>query len=91
MDQGDTTVPEGWTLQKRPLAWNKRFDFADYAQTRAFLDGLAALSEVSGYYPDLNFARTHVVVTIQFEGSEVDPRLREFACKADVCAQQAPG
>lgn len=91
MDEGNTTVPDGWTQKKRPLAWNKRFDFADYAQTQTFLDGLAALSEVSGYYPDLNFARTHVVVTIQFEGEEAELRLREFACKADACAQRAPG
>ncbi len=91
MDEGDAAVLEGWTQQKRPLAWNKRFDFADYAQTRAFLDDLAALSEESGYYPDLNFARTHVVVTIQFEGDQVAPRLREFARKADACAQRPPG
>ncbi|AWP23630.1 hypothetical protein C4901_10070 [Acidiferrobacter sp. SPIII_3] len=91
MDERDAAVPEGWTQQKRPLAWNKRFEFADYAQTRAFLDDLAALSEASGYYPNLNFARTHVVVTIQFEGDEVEPRLRDFARGADACARRAPG
>ncbi len=88
MDVADGSVPEGWTEQKRPLAWNKRFDFADYAQTRVFLDCLATVSEGRGYYPNLNFARTHVVVTIQFEGEEGDVRLRDFARDADLCAQR---
>ncbi len=91
MDEGEAGVPEGWTQQKRPLAWNKRFDFADYAKTRAFLDGLAVLSEACGYYPDLNFARTHVVVTIQFGGDDADPRLRDFAYGADACARRLLG
>ncbi len=89
MGGDDVSVPKGWTEQKRPLAWTKRFDFADYAQTRAFLDCLATVSEGSGYYPNLNFARTHVVVTIQFEGEEPDTRLRGFARDADLCAQKA--
>ncbi len=88
MGTDDVSVPEGWTEQKRPLAWNKRFDFADYAQTRAFLDCLTTVSEGSGYYPNLNFARTHVVVTIQFEGEEADAPLREFARNADLCADR---
>lgn len=88
MGTNDGSVPDGWTEQKRPLTWNKRFDFADYAQTRAFLDCLATVSEGSGYYPNLSFARTHAVVTIQFEGEEVDARLREFAGNADLCAQR---
>ncbi|WP_298140120.1 4a-hydroxytetrahydrobiopterin dehydratase [Acidiferrobacter sp.] len=91
MDDHDTAVLPGWTQQKRPPAWNKRFDFADYAQTRGFLDGLTALSETSGYYPNLNFARTHVVVTISFDGDEAGPRLRDFAREADACAQRIRG
>ncbi|MDA8360950.1 MAG: hypothetical protein M0Z44_02975 [Gammaproteobacteria bacterium] len=91
MDGDDDSVPSGWDRQKRPLTWNKRFEFADYATTRAFLDGLTSLSEASGYYPDLNFARTHVIVTIRFEGEAADPRLRDFAGGADECARRVRG
>lgn len=85
----DESCPVGWELQRRPLAWNRRFDFADYTQTRRFLDLLAEVSASRNYYPSLNFARTHVVVTIQFEGDTVDPSLRQFALSADQCARQA--
>lgn len=56
--------PAGWQVQAKPPVMTRRFDFPDYGATRAFLDGLARLSEKSGYYPDLNFAKTHVSVTL---------------------------
>ncbi len=85
------SCPEGWQEQPRPLAWNRRFEFNDYAQTRRFLDLLAEVSAASGHYPSLNFARTHVVVTIQFEGGGVDPALRALAQAADECARRVRG
>ncbi len=83
--------PEGWEERGKPLAWNRRYDFSSYAETRTFLDQLADLSEKTGYYPNLNFARTHVVVAIQFEPGEEHARLREYALAADRCADQARG
>ena len=71
--------PEGWEERGKPHAWNCRFTFADYAATRAFLDHLADLSEEYGYYPNLNFARDYVVITIQFEGNDVDAKLARYA------------
>lgn len=85
----DESCPEGWQLQRRPLAWIRRFDFADYEQTRRFLDHLAEISAGSGYYPSLNFARTHVVVTVQFDGDADDQTVRDFALAAGECAQRA--
>ncbi len=91
MENADVSVPEGWEQQKRPLAWVKRFDFADYAETRRFLDGLAELSAACGYYPNLNFARSHVVVTILFEGGDAAATLRDFAVNVDDCARSTRG
>ena len=48
-------VPEGWTAVERPPSLFRRFEFAAYAQTRGFLDRLAALSEQTGVFPDLGF------------------------------------
>ncbi len=56
--------PPGWQVQTKPPMMMRRFEFPDYTATRAFLDGLAKLSEKCGYYPDLNFAKTHVSVTL---------------------------
>ncbi len=78
-DDATLSCPEGWEERKRPLAWSRRFRFADYAATRTFLDRLTELSEATGYYPDLNFARDYAVVAVQFEGDLVDPRLAAFA------------
>ncbi|WP_308388240.1 hypothetical protein [Acidithiobacillus sp. AMEEHan] len=71
--------PEGWEEQRKPRSWNRRFSFADYAATRAFLDQLAALSEEFAYYPNLNFARTYVVVSMQFPDDEIDPQMARYA------------
>ncbi|MCE5360241.1 hypothetical protein [Candidatus Igneacidithiobacillus taiwanensis] len=73
------TCPSGWEERTKPLGWSRRFVFADYEATRAFLDRLTALSESSGYYPNLNFARDYVVITMQFDGDTVDPKLAQYA------------
>jgi 4a-hydroxytetrahydrobiopterin dehydratase len=57
-------LPEGWRLVERPPSLFRRFEFASYRDTRAFLDRLAGLSEQVGLYPDLGFGNTHVNVTV---------------------------
>ena len=57
-------VPEGWKSVDRPPSLFRRFEFAAYGDTRAFLDRLAALSEETGIYPDLGFGTTHGNVTV---------------------------
>lgn len=89
MSEIEDSCPPGWELQRRPLAWNRRFDFVDYGHTRRFLDLLGELSASTGYYPSLNFTRTHVVITLQFEGDVVDPAVRAFAVSAGECAERA--
>jgi len=56
--------PAGWQVQAKPAAMSRRFEFADYAATRGFLDRLEVLSKETGNYPDLNFAKTHVNVSV---------------------------
>jgi len=57
-------LPEGWKAVQHPPSLFRRFQFASYRDTRAFLDRLAALSEETGLYPDLGFGPTHVNVTV---------------------------
>lgn len=65
--------PAGWQVQAKPPVMTRRFDFPDYAATRGFLDGLAKVSEASGYYPDLNFAKTHANVSVAAKaGAQVE-------------------
>ena len=54
------------TSNQPPLNW--RFEFASYGATREFLDQLAALSKRDEYYPNLNFGKTYVNVSIDAEG-----------------------
>lgn len=84
-------LPDGWTLVKRPPALVRRFQFGAYAQTRHFLDRLAALSEQSGLYPDLGFGTTHVNVTVH-GGDGASPGAAEiaFALAAAELAQAEP-
>ena len=79
--------PEGWTETERPPALYRRFEFAAYPETRAFLDRLASLSKETGLYPDLSFTRTHVTVTVYgSDGATLDAEAREFAARAEAIA-----
>jgi pterin-4a-carbinolamine dehydratase len=59
-----TGLSSAWQVQQTPPLLSRRFEFASYAETRRFLDGLQPIAERAGYYPDLNFSRTHVSVSI---------------------------
>lgn len=79
--------PEGWTEVERPPSLYRRFEFAAYSETRAFLDRLASLSKETGLYPDLSFTRTHVNVTVYGSGGEaVGAEARKFAARAAAIA-----
>ena len=78
--------PAGWQVQARPPVMTRRFDFPDYAATRSFLDGLTKLSETSGYYPDLNFAKTHVSVTLAAREAALGADEYAFAGRVDALA-----
>jgi len=78
---------EGWTEVERPPSLYRRFEFADYSETRAFLHRLASLSKETGLDPDLSFTRTHVTVTVYgSDGATVDAEAREFAARAEAIA-----
>lgn len=79
----DTDTPPGWEEQSRPPGLFRRFEFDGYAQTRAFLDGAAALSETAGIHPDLSFGRTYVNVTVRprEDGTAVGTAERRLAAR----------
>lgn len=61
----------------------RRYEFASYSETRAFLDRLAEYSKAEGYFPDLNFGKTHVNVNITSE----NPNRNAFAIGVDALVQ----
>jgi len=76
--------PEAWTEVEKPPLLYRRFEFADYSETRAFLDRLAGLSKETGLYPDLSFGRTYVKVTVYGSGgAAVGTEEREFAARTE--------
>jgi len=80
--------PKSWQVQQRPPLMTRRFDFASYAETRQFLDDLAALSERSGYFPDLNFGKTHVSVSVAPRGESLGEAEYGFTAEVDVIASK---
>lgn len=73
----ESSAPAQWERRERPAQLFRRFEFAAYGETRAFLDALARLSEEDGYYPDISFGTTYVNVTIR-------PRAGEALAEADL-------
>lgn len=61
------TEVEGWQVQQRQALMTRRYEFGSYGETRDFLDKLGELSKEKDYYPDLNFGKTHVNVSIAAE------------------------
>ena len=58
----------GWEASQSFMT--RRYEFSSYSETRAFLDRLAEYSKEQGYYPDLNFGRNHVNVSITLDNSD---------------------
>ena len=80
----ESRLLEGWTEIERPSSLYRRFEFAAYPETRAFLHRLAALSKETGLYPDLSFSRTYVNVTVYGAGeASVDAEARAFAARVE--------
>ena len=62
----DTSTDAPTPANKPTLNW--RFEFATYGATRDFLDLLADLSKREDYYPNINFGKTYVNVSMDAEG-----------------------
>ncbi|MDZ7655333.1 MAG: 4a-hydroxytetrahydrobiopterin dehydratase [Sulfurimicrobium sp.] len=80
-------APKEWKVQKKPALIQRRYDFSAYAETRLFLDLLTQLSETSGYFPDLNFGKTHVNVSVAPQEGELGPVQFAFAEQVDTLAE----
>ena len=50
--------------QDRLPAWNRRFDFGSYAETRQFLDQMADMSKRENFYPNVSFGKTYANIGI---------------------------
>lgn len=77
-----------WQVQQRPAIMTRRFDFASYAETRKFLDDLSDLSKRVGYYPDLNFGKTHVSVSVASQGDSLGQTEYDFSAEVDSIASR---
>ncbi|KAF0098522.1 MAG: putative Pterin-4a-carbinolamine dehydratase [bacterium] len=78
-------LPEGWEARGTPPNLFRRFEFARYGETRAFLDALAALTEETGLHPqNINFGTTYVNITVEAaEGTAMGEREFGFAARVN--------
>ena len=81
-----------WQRKERPPELFRRFEFANYGATRAFLDALAELSKQDGYYPNISFGTTYANVTVQArDGAVLTQADLEFAAHIDEINNRARG
>ena len=81
------TMPPGWKLVAHPPSLFRRYEFASYAETREFLDGLTLLSEETLLFPDLGFGKTYVNVTLRADGGAPSPADLDYAARAAALAE----
>ena len=82
-------VPEPDSSLPRKAALNWRFEFGSYGDTRRFLDQLADLSKRENFYPNINFAKTYVNITIDGDGqTELGERTATFVQAMEAFATQ---
>jgi len=84
---------EGWERRDRPPALFRRFTFARYAQTREFLDALAAAGQACGLHPqNISFGTTYVNVTLEAaDGSRLSAAEEAFAGRIAALANAPAG
>jgi len=84
-------LPGDWTRVKSPPSLFRRFEFRAYADTRRFLEEMAAVSEETGIYPDLGFGTTYVNVTIASGGAgAADEAALGFAARLNALGGTKP-
>ena len=70
---------------------NWRFEFSSYGETRKFLDRLSELSKRENFYPNINFAKTYVNISIDAEGqTELGDRQAAFVQEMEAHATPGP-
>ncbi|MDQ6959635.1 MAG: 4a-hydroxytetrahydrobiopterin dehydratase [Mariprofundaceae bacterium] len=88
-EHAKNTLSAGWEQHDKPASLSRRLAFPSYAETRRFLDRLAALSEREGYYPSSSFGTTYVNVTIDArDGKAISPADIAFASEIDSFCQK---
>lgn len=75
----ENSIPADWRFQKRPVGLTRSFTFDEYEQTKKFLDDLAELSEKIDYYPNINFTRTQINLSIESDSDELGTTELNFA------------
>lgn len=76
-------VLNGWERREKPAMLQRRFTFDSYAQTRAFLDALAKLSELHDRHPqNISFGSTYANITLEAaDGVALTTRDEDFAAQ----------
>jgi len=74
----ESTDLHGWQKRKRPLCLERRFEFESYSATRDFLDRLGDHCEAVKRFPDMNFGRTYVNITLRPEDDGDSAELGEL-------------
>jgi 4a-hydroxytetrahydrobiopterin dehydratase len=76
----------GWSV--RDGALEKRYDFADFHRTMAFVNALAWVAHVEDHHPDVAFGYNHC--TVRYHTHSVGGiSINDFICAAKIDALQA--
>jgi pterin-4a-carbinolamine dehydratase len=86
MSEEDASVPR-WQRQNLPPMLSQRFEFANYGETRRFLDSVAKVAEEANLHPSLSFGKTYVSVSIDADGQPIGPAVFALARRIDALVE----
>ena len=67
-----------WNEKSRPARLERRLEFSTYELTRNFLDRLGSLCEKRNRFPDINFGKTYVNLTLKPDVEENDNEITDL-------------
>ena len=72
-----------WNERESPLRIEKRFEFEQYSKISKFMEKIEKLCKEKDIYPNINFGKNFVSLSIFLDNKEISDREKDFSSDVD--------
>ena len=72
-----------WNERESPLRIEKRFEFEQYSKISKFMEKIEKLCKEKDIYPNINFGKNFVSLSIFLDNKEISEREKDFSKDID--------